>query len=60
MFRPDPNGELSNDKVVADLTAVLAEVAPYSPEALKLAEIIRRLQGEDDRSARRQAESAAP
>ena len=48
MFRPAPNGELSVDKVVADLTAVLADVPPYSPEAVKLAEIIRRLRGQGE------------
>jgi hypothetical protein len=51
MFRPDPSGELSVDEVVADLTALLADVPPDSPRALKLAEIIRGLRGEDDRGA---------
>ena len=47
MFRPDPNGELSVDEAVADLTALLADAAPDSPRALKLAEIIRGLRGHD-------------
>jgi hypothetical protein len=48
MLRPAPNGELSVDKVIAELTAILADVPADSPRALKLAEIIRRLRGEDD------------
>jgi hypothetical protein len=51
MFRPDPNGELSVDEAIADLTALLADAAPDSPRALKLAEIIRGLRGQDDRRA---------
>ena len=48
MFRPfSRSGEPPIDKVVADLTAVLAEVGPYSPEALKLAEVIGRLRDDD-------------
>ena len=47
MFRPDPNGELSVDEAVADLTALLADAAPDSPRAVKLAEIIRGLRGHD-------------
>jgi hypothetical protein len=52
MFRPDPRGELSVDEAIADLTALLAEVPPESPRALKLADIIRGLRGQDDRSSR--------
>ena len=52
MFRPDPNGELSVDEVIADLTALLADVPPDSSRAAKLAEIIRGLQGGDDSGAR--------
>lgn len=48
MFRPDPSGELSIDEVIADLTALIADIPPDSPRALKLAEIIRGLQGQDD------------
>jgi len=48
MFRPGPNGELSIDEVIADLTALLAAVPPGDPRALKLAEIIRGLRGQED------------
>jgi hypothetical protein len=51
MFRPDPNGELSVDEVIADLTALLADVPPDSPRALKLAEFIRGLRGRGQRRA---------
>ena len=54
MLRPFyPRAELSIAKAIADLTAVLAETPPYSPEARKLAEIIRRLRGEEDTKADR-------
>ena len=52
MFRPDPNGELSVDEVIADLTALLADAPPDSPRALKLAEIIHGLRGQDDSRTR--------
>jgi hypothetical protein len=52
MFRPDPNGELSVDEAIADLTGLLADVPPDSPRALKLAEIIRGLRGMDDGAPR--------
>jgi hypothetical protein len=52
MFRPDPHGELAVDEVIADLTALLAEVPSDSPRALKLAEIIRGLRGQDESEAR--------
>jgi hypothetical protein len=52
MSRPDPTGELFVDEVIDDLTALLADVPPDSPCALKLAEIIRGLQGQDDSRAR--------
>jgi hypothetical protein len=52
MFRLDPNGEVSVEEVIADLTALLADVAPDSSRALKLAEIIRRLRGQEDSGAR--------
>ena len=61
MFRPDPHGELSIDEVVADLTALLAEIPPDSPRALKLVEIIRRLRSQDDSDAQQLAgTSTAP
>jgi hypothetical protein len=47
-----PRSEPSIDKVIADLAAVLADVPPYSPEALKLAEVIRRLRGQEDSGTR--------
>jgi hypothetical protein len=49
-FRPAPNGELSVDKAIADLTALLADLPPGSPRALKHVEIIRRLRGQEDGS----------
>jgi hypothetical protein len=52
MFHPDPNGELSVDEVIADLTALLADIPPDSPRALKLTEIIQGLRGRDDSGAR--------
>jgi hypothetical protein len=52
MFRPDPSGELSVEEAIAHLTALLAEIPPDNPRALKLAEIIRGLRGQDDRSRR--------
>jgi hypothetical protein len=51
MFRPDRSGELSVDEVIADLTALLADAPADSPRALKLAEIIRGLRGQNDSSA---------
>jgi hypothetical protein len=50
MLGSDPNGELSVDEVIANRTALLAGIPPDSPRALKLAEIIRGLRGEDDSS----------
>ena len=52
MFRPDPRGALSVDEAVADLMALLAKVPPESQQALKLAEIIRGLRGQDDGGTR--------
>ena len=52
MFRPDPRGELSVDEVIADLTALLANVPPDTPRAQKLAEIIRGLRGDRDEGVR--------
>jgi hypothetical protein len=52
MFRPDPNGELCIDEVIADLTALLADASPDSPRAQKLAEIIRGLRGIEDSAPR--------
>jgi hypothetical protein len=60
MFRPDPNGELSVDEVIADLTALLADAPPDSARALKLAEIIRGLRGLDDSVARQVRRASAP
>ena len=53
MFRPDPNGQLSVDEAIADLTALLADAPAESPRALKLAEIIRGLRGQEDERARK-------
>ena len=52
MFRPDPSGRLSVERVIADLMALLADVPPDSPRALKLVEIIRGLRGQDDNRTR--------
>jgi hypothetical protein len=51
MFRPDPNGELSLEEAIADLTALLADTHPDSPRALKLAEITQGLRRRDDSAA---------
>jgi hypothetical protein len=44
MFRPDPNGEHSVEKVIAKLTDILTDVPDDSPRAKKLGEMIQGLQ----------------
>jgi hypothetical protein len=50
MFRPDPNGGLTVEEALAELTALLKELPPDSPQARQLAGTIRRLQNLTERS----------
>jgi hypothetical protein len=50
MFRPDPNGRLTVEDALAELTALLNELPPDSPQAKQLAGTIHRLQNLTERS----------